>query len=1182
MLLIYGGDRLLSSTGRLRSLWVFSLHLQVAGADNTVESTMSQSQLLHFSDGEFDTAIQGMNLKSLLEAISMLQKEMAKEQENFNSLNKELTGQKKNSGQYKQISRELNKSQERLTQLMNRSMKCFAQQGNHHQGKPKSGSTIPRKNSVTSSSKPEPFEQVVRNHSMHETQELKAVSIPGVDPSNDTVKPVLLNATSSIDTRSVNLSVSHIQNQSQGQMTQNGVNGHSDISINKSNEMNAGADSDYCTNAPSWQNSSRTIPNKVVSDGHSDKLQNHFKNTENSHTGSLTNETNKFSSHATPGGILSKQENTHHDAQPHARVDKPDSASSDTRDIQRRVDKAQNMFFRSMDGRNPLPLNQQTQKVNLLVEIKNFDKELKPTATRSGTVALTELKPHGGKDKTSDGRNKLFSEIKLKKINTNEEAKFVEKAESFETENSGSFSLSPREKEGKIPEPVCIQSSLEPEFEPSSKLAGQREITLIYEPLELHMDGSSSSEENEGEKEEFVTEANLSNIPDAYVPAETLGILSKSTKQDVRPKERSSTNTPGSSSPLPSREREVASQYPVEIPASVILSKTADAETNKPPILLTNYSNQAPLEQNDVTVFSNASETPDSAPSQQSEIKSTVPQITVNHGNAARVSNQGDEGEEEEFHARINLKNWDPSKLLKELYKVTLMPDNIEDISYKFVTMEGLMEKLPMNKKKATLLKTWKRRFFKATDGWLHYYETSNRDKPSDSIQLMGGKIENLGNRVIGVDDGRGRFLMVRAPSDREHGQWILAMESQTADNVKATYVRPALSTPPHTNKRVLILDIGSCGIRAGILGESPCLPTLFFPSIVAEDKQSGELSIGIDSFKPEVRHQSILKYPVLPTNKVDKFNIDMDVMPMILSKVLKDLSLNPKTAWVMIGTPQNLGDKLKEGLMKILVDKFHMKGACMVQQSLLALYSYRTDTGIIVDIGNRMEVLPIYEGVLIEGGVSRQVCGGQKVADSLHISLLENKYKFSTPVEKLIVRYIMEKSCYVVEDYSEAKKKCDADPDSFRTTVSLNNFDLPEGAHLSVTHDYSCFKSAEGLFNTDLWGIDYPTIQRLVFQAIQACPMDSRKHMYRSIYLSGGVTMLPGFAERLQTELKKLAPPSVVVEVHASPQRYHSAYIGACTLAGMDVFEKSCISAEEWRQMGTKAFKKWSTNSSS
>ena len=51
------------------------------------------------------------------------------------------------------------------------------------------------------------------------------------------------------------------------------------------------------------------------------------------------------------------------------------------------------------------------------------------------------------------------------------------------------------------------------------------------------------------------------------------------------------------------------------------------------------------------------------------------------------------------------------------------VPQQVEDISHQFISMEGLMEKLPMNKKKATLLKTWKRRFFRAKDGWLYYYE---------------------------------------------------------------------------------------------------------------------------------------------------------------------------------------------------------------------------------------------------------------------------------------------------------------------------------------------------------------------------------------------------------------------------------------------------------------------------
>ena len=43
----------------------------------------------------------------------------------------------------------------------------------------------------------------------------------------------------------------------------------------------------------------------------------------------------------------------------------------------------------------------------------------------------------------------------------------------------------------------------------------------------------------------------------------------------------------------------------------------------------------------------------------------------------------------------------------------------------------------------------------------------------------------------------------------------------------------------------------------------------------------------------------------------------------------------------------------------------------------------------------------------------------------------------------------------------------------------------------------------------------------------------------YRSIYLSGGATVLPGFAARLQAELSKIAPPSIVVQVSTVHDQY-------------------------------------------
>jgi hypothetical protein len=48
-------------------------------------------------------------------------------------------------------------------------------------------------------------------------------------------------------------------------------------------------------------------------------------------------------------------------------------------------------------------------------------------------------------------------------------------------------------------------------------------------------------------------------------------------------------------------------------------------------------------------------------------------------------------------------------------------------------------------------------------------------------------------------------------------------------------------------------------------------------------------------------------------------------------------------------------------------------------------------------------------------------------------------------------------------------------------------------------------------MFEPNVWGKDHPGIHDLTNKAIMACGMDVRKQMCRSIYLSGGGSMLPG-----------------------------------------------------------------------
>ena len=49
-------------------------------------------------------------------------------------------------------------------------------------------------------------------------------------------------------------------------------------------------------------------------------------------------------------------------------------------------------------------------------------------------------------------------------------------------------------------------------------------------------------------------------------------------------------------------------------------------------------------------------------------------------------------------------------------------------------------------------------------------------------------------------------------------------------------------------------------------------------------------------------------------------------------------------------------------------------------------------------------------------------------------------------------------------------------------------------------------------------------------WNSIQKCDLDIRRDLFGNIVLSGGTTMLPGLAERMQKEITSLAPTSMKV----------------------------------------------------
>ncbi|XP_052062428.1 uncharacterized protein LOC127702321 [Mytilus californianus] len=167
---------------------------------NSGQQKYGLAELLALSHAEFDTQIKEMSLKNLLDTISTLQKEMSKEQENFNSLSAEMSSLNKKSQQYKQISKEVTESQARLTALMDRSMKCFQQQGN--QSTSTKFPNVYRRNSLKETSKPEKLpvnKPVQRNMSARIPSKEGEVSKSTPNLKTSTNKPVFLKTLTDVN-----------------------------------------------------------------------------------------------------------------------------------------------------------------------------------------------------------------------------------------------------------------------------------------------------------------------------------------------------------------------------------------------------------------------------------------------------------------------------------------------------------------------------------------------------------------------------------------------------------------------------------------------------------------------------------------------------------------------------------------------------------------------------------------------------------------------------------------------------------------------------------------------------------------------------------------------------------------------------------------------------------------------
>jgi len=254
------------------------------------------------------------------------------------------------------------------------------------------------------------------------------------------------------------------------------------------------------------------------------------------------------------------------------------------------------------------------------------------------------------------------------------------------------------------------------------------------------------------------------------------------------------------------------------------------------------------------------------------------------------------------------------------------------------------------------------------------------------------------------------------------------------------------------------------------------------------------------------------------------------------------------------------------------MFESFEAPALHIANPAVLSLYAKGKVTGLAVDCGNRLQIVPVVDGFAVSTSVFKTRKGFAGLTEYLAKLLGDNKHATINNSKAMeACRRAKEAHCYVSQDFEAEYQRAEANPKDF-----VRTFELPDGSTVEMTHER--FVCPEAMFQPRLLDLDMDGLHEMLWKSVNKCGIDDRKPLLGNIILTGGSTLFPGFSERLQTEILNSASergPSNLrrsdIRITAPKNRKYLSWFGGAVLGSLDQFvDNNCLFREQYLEDGS------------